>query len=128
MARIKPFTGLLFNKNEIGDFSDVVAPPYDVITPEQQDQFYQKHPNNIIRLILGKEEPGDDDQKNKYTRAADYLATWQEKNILTATTKPAIYFYTQDYLLPNGESRRRKGFISLIKLQCLLHDQNVREK
>ena len=117
MARIRPFTGLLYNKEEIGDFSNVVAPPYDVITPEQQEQFYQKHPNNIIRLILGKEEPGDDERNNKYTRAADYLASWQEKNVLIAPARPAVYFYTQDYFLPNGERRRRKGFISLIKLE-----------
>ena len=117
MAHTRPFTGLLYNKKEVDDLSEIVAPPYDVITPEQQEQFYQKHPNNIIRLILGKEEPGDDDRNNKYTRAADYLATWQEENVLIATARPSVYLYAQDYLLPNGESRRRKGFIALIRLE-----------
>ena len=117
MAHIRPFTGLLYNKKAIDDFSNVVAPPYDVITPEQQEQLYQKHPNNIIRLILGKEEAGDNEQESKYTRAADYLATWQEENVLTATAKPAVYFYTQDYRLSNGENRCRKGFIARIKLE-----------
>ncbi len=117
MACVRPFAGLLYNQNEIGDFSSVVAPPYDVITPEQQEQFYQKHPYNIIRLILGKEECGDTDINNKYTRAARYLATWQEKKVLKRTPAPAVYFYTQDYFLPDGEARRRKGFISLIKVE-----------
>ena len=40
--------------------SDVIAPPYDIIGPELQDQLYKKHPANAIRLILNREEPGDD--------------------------------------------------------------------
>jgi uncharacterized protein (DUF1015 family) len=68
-------------------------------------------------LILGKEEPGDDEQNNKYTRAARHLTAWEEKNILKQAARPAVYFYTQDYALPDGEKRRRKGFISLIKLE-----------
>lgn len=117
MACIRPFPGWLYNREKIGNLELVVAPPYDVITSVQQGQFYQKHPYNIIRLILGKEEPGDTDQNNKYTRAARYLSTWQAENILMKTVKPAIYFYTQDFTLPNGESRRRKGFICLIRLE-----------
>ncbi len=31
--------------------------------------------------------------------------------------KPAIFFYVQDFKLPSGESRRRKGFICLFKLE-----------
>ena len=58
MAIITPFRGYLYNKEKIGNLELVVAPPYDVINAEQQAHYYQKHPLNIIRLILGKEEPG----------------------------------------------------------------------
>ena len=117
MAIISPFRGYLYNKEKIGNLALVVAPPYDVINAEQQAHYYQKHPSNIIRLILGKEEPGDNETKNKYTRAAQFLATWQKDTTLVRVPKPAIYFYVQDFQLPSGESRRRKGFICLFKLE-----------
>jgi len=117
MASIKPFRGFLYNREKIENLELVVAPPYDVITSEQQTSYYQKHPCNVIRLILGKEEPSDDERENKYTRAARYLSTWQQDNILIRNSKPSIYFYTQDFILPDEASRRRKGFVCLIKLE-----------
>ena len=117
MAVIKPFKGYVYNREKIANPELIVAPPYDVITPEQQSQYYEKHPQNIIRLILGKEEPDDNEKNNKYTRAARYLANWQEDNILKRCPAPAIYFYVQDFTLPSGELRRRKGFIGLFKLE-----------
>jgi len=117
MAIISPFRGYLYNKEKIGNLELVVAPPYDVINAEQQAYYYQKHPLNIIRLILGKQEPGDNETSNKYTRAAHFLATWQKDTTLVRVPKPAIFFYVQDFKLPSGESRRRKGFICLFKLE-----------
>jgi len=51
----------------------VVAPPYDVISPKEQDGFHQRHPNNVIRLELGKIQPGDHAQDNVHSRAAQYF-------------------------------------------------------
>jgi uncharacterized protein (DUF1015 family) len=117
MAIISSFRGYLYNKEKIGKLELVVAPPYDVINAERQAYYYQKHPLNIIRLILGKEESGDNETSNKYTRAAHFLATWQEDMTLVRVPKPAIFFYVQDFKLFSGESRRRKGFICIFKLE-----------
>jgi len=117
MAIISPFFGYLYNKEKIANLELVLAPPYDVINAEQQAHYYQKHPLNIIRLILGKQEPEDNETINKYTRAAHFLATWQKDTTLVRVPKPAIFFYVQDFKLPSGESRRRKGFICLFKLE-----------
>ena len=117
MAIIAPFRGYLYNKKKIGNLERVVAPPYDVINAEQQEHYYQKHPHNIIRLILGKEEPGDTEGSNKYTRAAHFLSTWQKEAVLERVPKPALFLCVQDFILPSGESRRRKGFICLFKLE-----------
>ena len=57
MAIIKPFRGLRYNQDIITDVSAVVTPPYDVISPQEQERYYQMHPNNIIRLDLGKSYP-----------------------------------------------------------------------
>ncbi len=117
MALIAPFRGLRYNLKKIGSLGRVVTPPYDVIDESQQDRFYLAHEHNIIRLILGKNHPGDNGLDNRYIRAAKTYKRWWIKEILTRDVEPAIYLYEIRYPL-NGHSTRitRKGFISLLKL------------
>ena len=75
--------------------SKVVAPPYDVISPKAQDAFYARHPNNFIRLDKGKDEPGENEQSNKYTRAAKDFKEWCNEGVLQRESRPAIYIYEQ---------------------------------
>lgn len=119
MALLKPFSGLLYNREKVNDLQLVVAPPYDVITSEQQIRYHAQHPWNIIRLDLGKEEPADNEKENKYTRAASFLATWQAAQVLVRSPRPSLYFYTQDFALPDEEPRTRKGFIAQVRLEEL---------
>ena len=55
MAVIVPFRGISYNPQMIRDLSKVVAPPYDVISPREQDALYQRHPQNVVLLILNKQ-------------------------------------------------------------------------
>ena len=56
MAIIAPFKGLTYNFSLGQDFPKLVAPPYDVISENEQNDFYEAHPKNVIRLILGKKK------------------------------------------------------------------------
>jgi len=116
MAEILPFKGVIYNKEKINEISKVVTPPYDVISKEEQDGFYRLHPYNIIRIILGKDLPGDDEKNNKYTRAAKYLHEWIENGILIKESAESIYIYEQGYHTKNGELKVRRGFIALTPL------------
>lgn len=116
MAEIFPFRGVLYNQEKIPNLEEVVAPPYDIISCEEQEALYEKNPHNCIRLILGKEYPEDNAKNNRYTRAADCFKEWQEEGILIRDEKPAIYLYEQDYILGDGRKKTLKGFISLIRL------------
>ncbi len=69
MPEIQAFRGLRYDLGHVGALSDVIAPPYDVIGPQLQEQLYKKHPANVIRLILNRDEPGDD-ATNKPLRPA----------------------------------------------------------
>jgi len=117
MAIIRPFRGFLYNREKIENPLLVVAPPYDVITSSEQNQYYEKNPYNIIRLILGKEDPSDSESDNKYTRAANFFSAWKKEGALSESPNPSIYFYTQDYQLPDGKTLQRKGFICRVKLE-----------
>ena len=96
MAEIIPFRGLRYNQNKIDDIADVITPPYDVISSQAQETYYLKSDYNIIRLILGKEFPGDDHDNNKYKRAADFYKKWIEYGVLKQEDKPSIYIYEQE--------------------------------
>ena len=76
MAHVIPFHGTLYNPATVGDVRQVVAPPYDIIDSTLQKTLYDRHPNNVIRLELGYEQPGDTPANNKYTRAAGALKDW----------------------------------------------------
>lgn len=112
MVRILPFRGLCYNLESVGDLSDVTAPPYDVISPDDQMRLMGRHPANIVRLILNPKSPEDTPVNNVYTRAAGYLHKWQESGILTPEAAPAFYTYTQTW-----EGVERKGLIGLLKLE-----------
>ncbi|TVM04281.1 MAG: DUF1015 domain-containing protein [Candidatus Brocadia sp. WS118] len=116
MAIIKPFRGLRYNQDIIADMSSVMTPPYDVISPQERERYYQIHPNNIIRLDFGKDLPGDSEKANKYTRAAEYLHAWRTNGTLKQEDVPAIYMYDQEFLSGNKWLTRR-GFIALVKLE-----------
>lgn len=116
MAIVKPFKGILYNRDLIDGLSKVVTPPYDIINPQQQKRYYKIHPYNFIRIILGKTAAKDSDADNKYTRAKRFFEQWLKDNILIKDKIPSIYIYNQEYT-HSGKRMRRLGFISLAKLE-----------
>lgn len=116
MTRIKPFYGILYNKNKISDISKVVCPPYDIISKQEQDRFYSVDAHNFIRVILGKDEASDDKETNKYTRSKKYFDQWYNDGILEKDKMPCLYFYSHEYSY-RGKKKKRQGFIGLMKLE-----------
>lgn len=116
MAKILPFRGILYNRDEIKDLEAVMSPPYDVISPRMQDELHKADSHNIVRIILGKEFRRDNSKNNKYARAADFLNKWLNKGILKKDRATAIYIYEQEYFY-KGKLKKRIGFISLMKIE-----------
>lgn len=116
MAIVIPFKGTLYNSEVVGDMKRVVAPPYDVISPEEQELYHRESPYNIIRIILGQIYAEDHATSNRYTRAAECLKSWLQQGVLRPDPHPSFYLYRQTYSL-EGERRVRRGFIGLIQLE-----------
>ncbi len=116
MATVLPFNGILYNQKKIGDLSAVVTPPYDVISPEEQIRFYERHPNNVIRLDLGKKTTDDHEKDNVNTRAAGYFYDWISQGVLVQDTEPSLYLTTLDFQL-SGRMMIRYGMIALVGLE-----------
>jgi len=117
MVDILPFKGLRYNPNINLKLEELIAPPYDVISPDMQDRYYRRNEFNVIRLILGRDEANDDEYNNKYTRAANYLNNWKRDGVLLEDGQKSIYIYQQIYEYPQGVSNKRMGIICLVKLE-----------
>ncbi|MEM9828505.1 MAG: DUF1015 domain-containing protein [Planctomycetota bacterium] len=115
MPHTEPFAALRYSLDHIADLSDVVAPPYDVIDPELQDSLYKRHPANVVRVILNRDEPGDGDQ-DRYRRAAGFVNDWIRQGVLRRDDQPAYYVYHQIFDV-DGHSHTRRGFMARIRIE-----------
>lgn len=82
MPVISPFRGIIYDKEKVDDLAKVLAPPYDVISPSEQEFYHQLHRCNIVRIILGRKYPADTQEQNRYTRARDYFRKWLHSGVL----------------------------------------------
>lgn len=114
MPIIAPFAGLRYDLAKVGQLSDVIAPPYDVIDPALQDRLYAQHPANVIRVILNRPETADGEDE-KYRRAAEFFEKWQREGILKRDPNPAIYVYNQEFDY-DGQTILRRGFMCRVRL------------
>lgn len=116
MPEVQAFRGLRYNLARVGSLSDVIAPPYDVIDSELQEELYQKHPCNVIRLELNRREASDTTPDEIYDRAAKTLRSWIRDGILEQEADPALYVYHQEFTY-EGMTYIRRGFMARVRLQ-----------
>jgi len=116
MADIRPFRALRYNPEKV-TASNVVTQPYDKISPAMQERYYAASPFNLVRIILGRREAGDNTTDNVYTRAAGFGRQWREQGILRQDTAPSIYTYSQTFAAPSGKVFERRGFIALGRVE-----------
>jgi uncharacterized protein (DUF1015 family) len=120
MAEVIPFKGVLYNVPNISDVSgeDLLAPPYDIISPEYLDELYNRSPYNIVRVDFGRILQEDNGNENKYTRARAYLERWLKEQVLISTEQPYFYSYEVSYNI-KGQEKTLRGFLGLVRLEEL---------
>ena len=116
MPSVAPLRGLRYDPKHVGVLSQVIAPPYDVIDAALQTRLYDQHPANVIRLELNREEPGDNDSSNKYTRAARFLKEWRDQGVVMQEPAAALYVYHQEFEV-EGERHVRRGVMARVRLE-----------
>lgn len=115
MADIQAFRALRYDLSRVGNLSDVVAPPYDVIDEEFQNRLYEQHDNNVVRIILNRLQEGDDELA-RYRRASKFLKNWTREGIFQQDIESTIYVYHQTFTVDGVEITRR-GFLSRVRLE-----------
>ena len=107
MARIKPFRAVRYDERKAGPLGSLLALPYDVIGPEQREQYLASSPYNVVRLIL----PDNCDE------AARLFAEWRREGILTDEDQDAVWWLRQEYEGPDGIQRTRQGVVVSLGLE-----------
>ncbi len=124
MANIFPFKGWRYNSELIDDLTKVIVPPYDVITPEEQEMLYNRSPFNCVRINLNRRHG-----KDQYDNAAHHLQDWKSKGVLKHDDKESIYIISQSFEY-KGQGIQRIGCICAIELTelgkiVLPHEQTI---
>ncbi|GIX06157.1 MAG: hypothetical protein KatS3mg115_0560 [Candidatus Poribacteria bacterium] len=119
MPRIEPFRGIRYADRLADRLGQLIAPPYDVISPQLQEELYRRDPYNFVRL----EQPDGSSGEGRYRQAAERLGAWIKEGILVQEERPAFYLYEQEFPLPEGvwvpEPRagyRRRALFAAVEL------------
>jgi uncharacterized protein (DUF1015 family) len=107
VAQIRPFSALRYDEGVAGPLEQLVAPPYDVVSPEQRDRLRRRSPFNVVRLTLPDSEE----------EAAGDLAGWRARGVLAEEPEPSYWWLAQDYAGPDGVERRREGFVAALRAE-----------
>ncbi|MEI6511664.1 MAG: DUF1015 domain-containing protein [bacterium] len=112
MAIIKPFCAVRYTM----PIDTVVAPPYDVISPEDRQKLGQSNAYNIVHLTLPEGKSDDRSQYVKYAQAAARLTEWRREQQLVPDQKPGYYLYRQTFTDPvTGQKHKRSAIIGLLR-------------
>jgi uncharacterized protein (DUF1015 family) len=117
MPAIAPFRAVRYDTGRTGPLSQVIAPPYDVINPEQRETLANRSPYNVVHLILEKDRQGDGPGNDKYVRSAKAWNEWRAGGALRTDPTPAIYPLEQTFTAPDGRQLTRRG----VMVACRLH-------
>ncbi|MBQ3124798.1 MAG: DUF1015 domain-containing protein [Clostridia bacterium] len=127
MANLKPFRAYFYNSAKVGDISTVVAPTRYNISDDMKNDLYKSNEYNAIRLFDGKSYDDDTENANKYTRSAQYLKEWIEKDVLVRDSEDAIYLYEETVEM-NGSRYQNMTFVALLEIEELGGDVRMCEE
>jgi len=111
MPRFDPFPGIRYDAETI-DLDRVVAPPYDVIGPDERQRLEARSPHNVVHIDLPRDEP----DRDRYTAAGCRVDEWLAQHVLVPDDEPSFYVYRMGYHDPDGRPRQTSGVIGALEL------------
>jgi uncharacterized protein (DUF1015 family) len=110
VPRFEPFAALRYSPREPLD--DVVAPPYDVLSPADIDTLLSRHDHNIVAVDV----PLDRDGPDRYEIAARRMATWIDEGVLIRDASPSLTLYRMEFSDETGRARHTVGVIGALEV------------
>ena len=115
MARLRPFSAIRYARRPSLHFSDVIAPPYDVLDERGKAALQAKDPHNIISVDLPHLPPKTVGPDETYEKANIHLQSWFDAGVMIQDPRPALYPYMQSFE-HHGRTFHRHGFFALVRL------------
>lgn len=106
MAEVKPFRAVRYGE-PAGPLETLVAPPYDVISPDQREQFRARSAHNVVHLTLPDDE----------AEAGRLWSEWRAEGVLAEDPEQAFWWLSQDYVGPDGVARTREGLVAALRIE-----------
>jgi uncharacterized protein (DUF1015 family) len=113
MADVQAFRALHYDLGVVGSLQSVIAPPYDVIDPEQRAALAARSPHNVVNVDLPEAPLGGD----AYEEAARLLDLWKRQGAVVRDDVPALWALQQDYTGPDGRQLTRRGFFARVRVE-----------
>jgi uncharacterized protein (DUF1015 family) len=110
MADVQPLPALHYDQAVAGPLQRLLAPPYDVIDPDQRAELAARSPYNAVRIDLPEGDP------DPYAAAAAELAGWRRAGAVVQDPEPALWALEQDYTGPDGRPRTRRGVLARVRV------------
>jgi len=112
MPQISSFRPYRYSPKAVPDPGAVIAPPYDVISPQKRESLIARDPHNVIQLILP-----EGDETSRYEHAGRLFNEWISSGVLAREEMPGLYPYAQIFVHPvTGAKIERRGFIAVVRL------------
>jgi uncharacterized protein (DUF1015 family) len=109
VPRFEPFPAVRYSPT--GEPLDVlVAPPYDVLSGEERDDYAARSPHNIVHVDVPTDGP------DGYAGAAALLRQWIADGVLVADAEPSFTIYRMRFTDPTGAARDLAGVIGALEV------------
>src|SRR5690348_10915228 len=93
MVEISPFHAIRYNPAKVPNLSNVICPPYDVISVPEYHRLLGRSPANLVRVEL----PLAQGKGDRYALASKFWKRWLSQRILLEDKQPAYYGYEQRF-------------------------------
>src|SRR3954452_7577187 len=113
MADVQALRALHYDLGVVGSLQSVIAPPYDVIDPEQRAALAARSRYNVVNVDLPEAPLGGD----AYEEAARLLALWKRQGAVVRDETPALWGLRQDYTGPHGRGLTRRGIFARVRVE-----------
>src|SRR5437660_1255561 len=113
MAEVLPLRALHYDLRAVGSLDAVTAPPYDVVDSDMRAELASHSPFNVVEIDLPVAPGGDD----PYLHAQTTFEAWRQQGIVVKDREPALWAATQEFEMPDGERRTRRGFLCRVRVE-----------
>lgn len=111
---LHPFRALRYSPASIEErgLDNLVAPPYDRVTPKIREELYARSPENIVRFDARKDDGGD-----VYAEAAQQLKDWLADGVIYHERSAALWIHQVVFPGRDGNVKARRSLVGLVRVE-----------